>query len=227
MLLTQFGESTQAGQLEGLLQTLAGSSFHIVLEATVVDQGKVRHKLGKDARGGILDNHDDSLGVPDAGNVAAEHKLNEALYALTVQGEKALSTSLAVGLSARDEETLERLKEATLAELHRWEGASGKGMSFQNAGIFLRLTPFNGKALEAGYRSLLFSHNVADLFPLLGPWPHSRRTLSPVAPSRPLRALETEVRMRVRGIGKRRSTTPRLPLLERRFRFPTSPPLPC
>lgn len=132
-----------------------------------------------------------------------------------------------MGLSARDEEALERLKEATLTELHRWEGASGKGMSFQNAGIFLRLTPFNGKALEAGYRSLLFSHNVADLFPLLGPWPHSRRTLSPVAPSRPLRALETEVRMRVRGIGKRRSTTPRLPLLERRFRFPTSPPLPC
>ena len=77
-----------------------------------------------------------------------------------------------MGLSARDEEALERLKEATLTELHRWEGASGKGMSFQNAGIFLRLTPFNGKALEAGYRSLLFSHNVADLFPLLGPWPH-------------------------------------------------------
>ena len=193
VLLTQFGESTQAGQLEGLLQTLAGATFHIVLEATVVDQGKVRHKLGKDARGAILDNHDDSLGVPDAGNVAAEHKLNEALYALTAQGERALSTSLAVVLSARDEDTLERLKEATLAELHRWEGASARGLSFQNAGIFLRLTPFNGKALEAGYRSLLFSQNVADLFPLLGPWPHSICTLSPAVHSRPLRVLETEI----------------------------------
>ena len=114
MLLTQFGESTQAGQLEGLLQTLAGSSFHIVLEATVVDQGKVRHKLGKDALGAILDNHNDSLGVPDAGNVAAEHKLNEALYALTVQGEKALSTSWRWGYP------LETKKHSSVSKRRLW-----------------------------------------------------------------------------------------------------------
>jgi len=214
VLLTQFGESTQAGQLEGLLQTLAGSSFHIVLEATVVDQGKVRHKLGKDARGAILDNHDDSLGVPDAGNVAAEHKLNEALYALTAQGEKALSTSLAVVLSARDEETLERLREATLAELHRWEGASARSMSFQNAGIFLRLTPFNGKALEAGYRSLMFSQNVADLFPLLGPWPHSRGTLPLAAPPMPPTALENKFPFPLAPTPQPSSPLPSSPLLQ-------------